>query len=226
MALLCLSQFALKQENNMRFTELLLLPVLMLAALSAWADGDTEAGRLVYERTCAACHGAAGQGNVALHAPRLTHLTPVYIVEQLQKFKSGVRVGDGASEAARQMAGMAATLPDEQTMLDVALFVATLDGGVSSASVDGDATLGADYFNQLCGACHGAQAQGNPALRSPPLAGADDWYMVAQLQAFRSGARGAHPDDRTGRQMRAMAALLPDEQAIRDVVSFAHALAE
>jgi cytochrome c oxidase subunit 2 len=43
---------------------------------------------------------------------------------------------------------------------------------------------------------------------------------MAQLQAFREGTRGRHPDDRTGKQMRAMAGVLPSEQAMRDVVAF------
>ena len=77
-----------------------------------------------------------------------------------------------------------------------------------------------------CGACHGAAAEGNVALNSPRLAGSDDWYLLAQLQAFRSGQRGSHPEDRTGRQMRAMAGVLPDEQSMRDVVAFIRTLAE
>ena len=73
---------------------------------------------------------------------------------------------------------------------------------------------------------HGPAAEGNVALNSPRLAGSDDWYMVAQLQAFRSGQRGTHPDDRTGRQMRAMAGVLPDDKAIADVVAFVNSLAQ
>lgn len=84
--------------------------------------------------------------------------------------------------------------------------------------------MGADYYNQFCGACHGAGAVGNLALNSPRLAGGDDWYMQAQLLAFRAGQRGSHPEDTTGKQMRAMAAILPDEQGVRDVVAYLHGL--
>ncbi len=57
-------------------------------------------------------------------------------------------------------------------------------------------------------------------MNSPVLAGTDDWYLLAQLTAFKSGARGSHPADRTGKQMQAMARVLPDEQAMRNVVAF------
>ena len=46
--------------------------------------------------TRAVCHGAQGEGNRSPNAPRLTHLAPVYIVAQLQKFKQGTRGGSDA----------------------------------------------------------------------------------------------------------------------------------
>lgn len=210
---------------------MLRMPVIPLLALlvgvvgNAQAAGDPEAGRTAYA-ACAACHGTQGEGNAALKAPRLTHLEPVYALAQLDKFRSGVRGGAGAGASALQMAGMAATLADQQAMEDVVAYIATLSGKVSPASVEGDAAMGADYYNQFCGACHGAKAEGNLALNSPRLAGADDWYLLAQLQDFREGTRGTHPDDRTGKQMRAMAAVLPGEQALRDVVAFIRGLGE
>lgn len=209
----------------MRLTFITLLLVLPLVAGASLAAADPESGGARYA-ACAVCHGSDGEGNATLKAPRLAHLAPVYIIAQLEKFKSGVRGGSGASSSAVQMAGMAATLPDDQAIQDVASFITTLQGPVSAATVAGDLLLGADYYNQFCGACHGARAQGNPALNSPRLAGADDWYLLGQLQAFREGSRGSHAGDRTGRQMRAMAAVLPDEQAVRDVVAFIRSLGQ
>jgi len=79
---------------------------------------------------------------------------------------------------------------------------------------------------RLCGACHGANAGGNVALNAPRLAGADDWYLLDQLHAFREGQRGRHREDRTGRQMRNMAAMLDDEQALQDVIAYIRSQAE
>jgi cytochrome c553 len=185
---------------------------------------DAVAGKAAYE-ACAACHGESGEGNRTLNAPRLTHLEPVYLQAQLQKFRSGVRGGAGASAPAVQMAGMAATLTSDQAVSDVVAFIGALESSPSPVTVEGDVELGGDYYNQFCGACHGAEAEGNAALNSPRLVGSDDWYLMAQLRDFRSGTRGAHPDDRTGKQMRAMASVLPGESAMADVVAFIRSLA-
>lgn len=193
--------------------------LLLVLSGPAAAQGDVAAGKAAYT-TCAACHGASAEGNAALKAPRLNHLSATYLGAQLDKFKTGVRGGEGATDTARQMAPMAATLANAQAVADVAAFITSLESASPVVSVEGDAKMGGDYYNQFCGACHGAAGQGNPALNSPRLAGTSDWYLLAQLQAFRTGARGAHPEDRTGRQMRAMAAVLPGDQAVADVVAF------
>ncbi len=203
----------------MRLLIMGLLGLLAIASSTARAEADRERGKALYA-TCAACHGADAAGNAALRAPRLNHLRPVYVLAQLEKFRTGQRGGEGASAQARQMAPMAANLPDAQALLDVAAYIASLDSAPPAATVQGDAALGADYYNQFCGACHGPAAAGNVALNSPTLAGTDDWYLLAQLAAFRDGSRGAVAGDRSGRQMRAMAAVLPSEQAVMDVVAF------
>lgn len=201
-----------------------LIAALLCGALPAMA-ADTAAGKAAYA-TCVACHGDQAQGNRALGAPRLNHLEPVYLAAQLNKFRAGIRGGEGSTAAARSMAPMAAVLADEQAVRDVAAYIASLDSPAPAQTVQGDTAMGADYYNQFCGACHGAGALGNPSLNSPRLAGTDDWYLEAQLLAFRSGERGARPEDTTGRQMRAMAVILPDERAVRDVVAYLQSLGQ
>ena len=208
------------QRPNNTLTSLLAALLLALARPAAGQDGQGAYA------TCVACHGANAEGNSALKAPRLNHLAPVYISAQLQKYKSGVRGGEGGSVTGAQMAPMAMTLADDAAINAVAEYIAGLEGGPSPVAVEGDVALGADYYNQFCGACHGAAAEGNLALNSPRLAGSDDWYLAEQIRAFRAGERGAHPDDRTGKQMRAMAMVLPNEQAIADVVAFIRSLSE
>lgn len=203
----------------MRNTITLLIAVLGFGSCLALAEGKAEAGKAHYA-ACIACHGDRGQGNPALNAPRLNHLEPVYVAAQLEKYRSGIRGGESSSATSRQMAPMAAILPDEQAVLDVAAYATSLDSEKPTASIVGDITLGGDYYNQFCGACHGAAAVGNVALNSPRLAGSSDWYLLAQLKAFRSGERGAHPQDNTGKQMRAMAVILPNDQALKDVVAY------
>jgi cytochrome c553 len=210
----------------MRLILSILIGFLPVLAGTVNAEGNADAGKEIYN-TCAACHGADGAGAAAMKAaPRLTHLESVYQVAQLQKFKAGIRGGAGASKVATQMAAMATPLADEQAMLDVAAYIATLDGGVSAVTVEGDLAAGDAHFKQFCGACHGAAAEGNMAMNAPRLAGADDWYLVGQLQAFREGTRGSHPEDVTGMQMRAMAGVLPDAAAINDVSAYIRSIAQ
>ena len=209
----------------MRLTLIILPLVLALVTIDVRAGDDPKRGGELYA-ACAACHGAQGEGNPGLKAPRLTHLGSVYIVAQLQKFKAGYRGGDGASDSARQMAAMAATLADDQAMYDTAAYIGTLQGGVSPVTIEADVEQGARYYRQYCAACHGPGAQGNPALNSPRLAGADDWYIVTQLQSFRAGSRGSDANDRTGKQMRAMAGVLPDDDAVAAVAAYIRSLEE
>ena len=64
-----------------------------------------------------------------------------------------------------------------------------------------------------------------PAPTSAPrLAGASPQYLAAQFAAFKSGRRGAHPQDKGGAQMRAIVAMLPDARTEQDVLAYAAGL--
>jgi cytochrome c553 len=71
-----------------------------------------------------------------------------------------------------------------------------------------------------CSSCHGEQAQGNPTLAAPVLAGQQQSYLMRQLGHFKTRQRGSNPDDSAGAQMQAMAATLTDEQAIADLTAY------
>tara|TARA_R110002094_G_scaffold54838_5_gene65904 strand:+ start:1895 stop:2524 length:630 start_codon:yes stop_codon:yes gene_type:complete len=193
---------------------------LFLAIMACIARADEADGAALYA-PCAACHGAVAEGNVDLQAPRLNHLRPVYILAQLDKFQRGLRGGTAASVAAQQMAESSGLLPPVERLPELAFYISEMTASVSLPTLQGgDAVAGGKTFMRLCGACHGANAGGNVALNAPRLAGADDWYLLAQLHAFREGQRGRHREDRTGRQMRNMAAMLADEQAMQDVIAY------
>jgi cytochrome c553 len=199
---------------------------LMLATLAFASQAEVPDAAELYA-PCAACHGASAEGNVALRAPRLNHLRPVYILAQLDKFQRGLRGGADATLAAQQMAASTGLLPPAERLPDLAIYISELESGASASTLaTGDAAAGGRTFMRLCGACHGANAGGNVALNAPRLAGADDWYLLDQLHAFREGQRGRHREDRTGRQMRNMAAMLDDEQALQDVIAYIRSQAE
>jgi cytochrome c553 len=44
--------------------------------------------------------------------------------------------------------------------------------------------------------------------------------VIRQLKSFKSGERGSDKRDPTGQQMRAIAATIPDEQAMRDLAAY------
>lgn len=83
----------------------------------------------------------------------------------------------------------------------------------------GDAAAGKALF-AVCAACHGSQAEGNPALNAPKLSGQGDWYLKRQLKYFKEGVRGAHDKDVYGKQMAPMAATLVNNAAIDNVVAY------
>ena len=88
-----------------------------------------------------------------------------------------------------------------------------------SAFADGDPFKGKALY-ATCVACHGQDGEGLQATNSPRLAGLHDWYLLSQLQKFRSGLRGANPEDTFGAQMVPIAKALPNEQALLDVVAY------
>lgn len=65
---------------------------------------------------------------------------------------------------------------------------------------EGDPEKGKSVF-AICAGCHGAQGQGNDGIEAPRLQGQHDWYLLTQLQNFKSGARGKHEKDQGGQLM-------------------------
>jgi len=183
-------------------------------------------GREIYD-TCKPCHGAHGEGNLALRAPAIAGLPQWYIDAQLTKFKDGVRGAHPDDGEGARMRPMARSLWKEGDIRSVAEYVASLSVVPSATTVSGgDANAGRTRYNSVCVACHGADGKGNEALKAPTLLSQADWYMIAQLAKFKSGMRGAHPSDISGSQMRAMAMTLPDSQAVRDVVTYIRTLSQ
>ena len=95
--------------------------------------------------------------------------------------------------------------------------LASLAGVVVSSCVGAGAVAAVAPFAP-CTACHGERAEGNPSLQAPAIAGQDAAYLKRQLLNFSSGARGKHPKDTAGAQMRTIAVALSNETAI-DVLS-------
>jgi cytochrome c oxidase subunit 2 len=182
------------------------------------AQGDISMGETLYA-VCATCHGAKGEGNEALNSPRLAGQHSWYLRRQIQNFKLGIRGAHKDDEYGQQMAPMAAILVNEKAINDVSHFISTLPNHVSTNTTGSNVSRGEKLY-QTCGICHGATGKGNFATNSPSLVGQDAWYLVRQLQNFKNGIRGNHPDDYFGPQMRSMSMYLRDEQAVNDVADY------
>jgi cytochrome c oxidase subunit 2 len=105
--------------------------------------------------------------------------------------------------------------------LTLAVVVALFGGALSP--VPGEAAGDTAKGNALyasCQECHGANGEGSQDNNAPRLAGQHEWYLLHQMDNFRSGVRGEHPEDTFGRQMVAPARELMDKQAIADVVAY------
>lgn len=71
-----------------------------------------------------------------------------------------------------------------------------------------------------CTVCHGAHGNGNPAIRAPKIAGMEPWYIRRQLEAFRDGQRGTHPDDAPGHEMQPVGVRLRDKAGIDAAIAY------
>jgi len=87
--------------------------------------GDEARGSELY-KPCVACHAADGNGVKALSGPALNHSNDWYLLDQLKKFKSGVRGGDPRDLSGALMGPMTFALTDEQAMKDVIAYIMTL----------------------------------------------------------------------------------------------------
>ena len=171
---------------------------------------------------CTVCHGADLMGNQVIEAPRLSGMEPWYLVRQLEAFSKGWRGTHDRDNAGIEMRPMAQALT-EQEFSEAASYAHKARSAVPAVTLEGDAQRGEALF-QTCAACHGARAEGNESLGGPALTTQNDWYLATQLQNYKSGVRGSNADDNYGQQMRAAAQLLPDDDAIRDVVSYISSL--
>lgn len=188
--------------------------------LDPFVDGSVQKGA-VKAAVCIACHGPNGNSTNPLW-PRLAGQNAVYLDEQLQLFKDGVRNNP-------IMMPMAAMLSD-QDMDNIAVYfeAQTPVGGEADPSYwkagqalyeDGDPSRSIP----ACRACHGPVGMGNLASGYPALRAQHAQYVMKQLQDYASGTRYTakpnEPQARNAEIMTTIAKLLTPEQ-MRNVASY------
>ncbi len=177
------------------------------------AKPDLAKGEAMFTAVCAACHGADGNSGTPTF-PKLAQQHPQYLIKQLQEFKSDKR-------ANAVMKGFASALSDDD-MRNIAYWVSSKPAKAGFASDKTLVMLGeriyrggiADRQVAACAGCHSPNGAGIPA-QFPRLSGQHADYAVAQLTAFRDGAR------KNSAQMSQVAAKLNDREikAVADYVA-------
>lgn len=84
---------------------------------------------------------------------------------------------------------------------------------------EGRVLSGRELFT-ACTSCHGEDGLGNRAIAAPSIAGLPAWYVESQLVKFKTGVRGAHPDDLEGMRMRPMARQMMNDGEVKSVAAY------
>ena len=206
-----------------------MIRVLALAATAVlwaglWSGNANSQDKVpgIASQVCAACHAADGNGTAPAN-PKIAGQFPGYLHKQLMDFKA-----QGGKKPAREsaiMAGMVANL-SEADVAALATYYAGQPLRPSGAADKDLASRGQKIWRggvaasgvPACAGCHGPAGAGMPS-QYPRLAGQFAEYTVAQLKAFREGARANDPSG----MMRGVAARL-NEREIRAVAEYAAGL--
>ncbi|HUH92621.1 MAG TPA: c-type cytochrome [Casimicrobiaceae bacterium] len=193
------------------------------AAETPAAKPDLAKAKQIVSTVCVACHGA--DGNSASPAnPNLAGQQAEYISRQLAHFKDGTRSNP-------IMSGMAATLTPEDMLALGVYFSQQKPKGLAAkepslVSAGQKLYRGGDSGEGVpaCAACHTPTGVGIP-VRYPRLSGQYAEYTLAQLQAFKSGQRGADKQgkDVNGRVMAQIASRMSEDE-MRAVADYAAGL--
>ncbi len=202
---------------------LLLAGGTLLTGCPPAAAHTPQGGHDLYE-SCKSCHGNNGEGQAYVAAPAIAGLPKWYIEATVRKFRTGLRGAHPDDAEGLRMRPMSRQMASDLEVDTVSAYVAAMKPVRAAPTfTGGDAAAGQAAY-AVCAACHGPTGLGNEQLKSPPIAGQADWYLLKSLQKFKSGVRGAAPGDVTGAQMRPMAATLADEQAMKNVIAHINTL--
>ncbi len=133
-------------------------------------------------------------------------------------FKSGLRGNAPQDTSGNMMAAITKSLSKAQ-IEKVSQYLATQPFVSAPPPTNTGGFMGRGLYRN-CGSCHGAQAQGEPELHAPRLAGQHGWYLLAQLQKFKAGLRGLHAKDKFGQQMHMVSQGLDFETQVPSILAF------
>lgn len=170
---------------------------------------------------CASCHGVDGAGNAQAGFPALAQLPEPYILKQIANFKSAARTNPVMMPIAKAISAEDATSAAQYYAHLPRPKLKPATAGVTSPVSNTTATDSAllvrgkllatngDWDHQVpaCFKCHAIHGVGVPPV-FPPIIGQPVAYTVAQLQAWKTGARTNDPQ----KLMTTVAQNLTDDQ--------------
>jgi cytochrome c oxidase cbb3-type subunit III len=192
-------------------SSLLVLAVLGSSAAARAGEGAAERGAPLYEKYCALCHGAGGQGYAADNAPSL--VSPQLLSSADDAFLVNSIALGRPETAMAAYAKLAGGPLSEQDIDDIVAYLRR-NGPPYVAPVapaSGSAKRGAPIYAERCASCHGDRRKRGDAvhLANPTFLGlASDAFLHDAI------ARG-----RDGTPMKAYAGDL-DPEEIADVVAY------
>jgi len=168
--------------------------VLCGLVYAAGMNDETEPGRVLYERHCAACHGAEGQGRVQGNATSLNN--PDFLALASDAFLH-TTIARGRRGTAMRGWSQAASGPlSDAEIRALIAFLRDWRQEVSAPHVPpgerGDPGRGRQLYETACANCHGWEGRGDlgmgPAVTNPDfLAAADDAFLWATIAYGRRG---------------------------------------
>lgn len=179
-------------------------------------------GPIFYQSMCSQCHGAKGEGSELMKAPSIAGRPAWYVERQLGNFRIGRRGIKKEDTQGSLMAAIAKVLhPAEmQAVAEVVSKFAFVPPTQSVALKEPNIEEGRYLFMDRCAQCHRFNGMGEMTFGSPPLVGLQDWYLLAQINKFKTGWRGVDPTDPNGAKMQLSSGYIESEQAKHDVVAF------
>lgn len=156
-------------------------------------DEIEDRGFMIYRDNCMDCHLSTGMGIREMNAPSIAGLPRWYITDQLRKFRREER-GSHLEDAAGILMQMKAMTLGERDLVFVGKYIESLSVNTERNTLGLEAiSTPPSLYLADCASCHGDRAGGGRRERAPPLTRQPDWYLLKQMENFRTGRR-SHGD--------------------------------
>lgn len=159
------------------------------STFAAPTKADLEKAKQIISQVCVGCHGNDGNGTEPTNPefPKIAGKQAVYLLKQLNDFKSGKRKSD-------IMAGIVSGLTPED-MSNLAAYFAGQKSKPGATKNPELVALGKKYYGEgspevgvpACSGCHNPDASGTD--KYPHLAGQHAAYTYQQLKRFAASER-------------------------------------